>query len=106
MSKLYNTYASYERLMNLKVEEGDIYVNIVKSNPKLNCADLTIAQAQALIPDGPYCYSKEGTCPFWDKISHFPDQENGYCHFLKSGDFNDDGVGLLWDQCKACGVND
>lgn len=106
MSKFYNTYASYERLISLGVEEGDIHVNIVKSNPILNCADLTITQAQELIPDGPYCYSKGATCPFWDKISRFPDQENGYCHFLKSGDFNDDAAGHLWDQCKACEIND
>jgi hypothetical protein len=31
---------------------------------------------------------------------------NGYCHFMESGDFESEGLSLLWDMCKECGIND
>jgi hypothetical protein len=66
-------------------------------------------------------------CPYWDKLEGYDDQESGYCHYLGYGDMdinNDEnrmftnmktgeensatempfGVGLLWDQCKECGI--
>lgn len=66
-------------------------------------------------------------CPYWDQIEDRHHQENGYCHWLGYGDYeinHDDsreflnvktgevdtassmpfGVGLLWDQCKECGL--
>jgi hypothetical protein len=66
-------------------------------------------------------------CPYWDKLEGYNDQESGYCHYLGYGDMdinNDEnrvftdmrtgeessapempfGVGLLWDQCKECGI--
>ncbi len=68
------------------------------------------------IPKGIYCYTGIGwdserniyrikNCPYWsiDKNPHT--QENGYCSFLKQGDW-EVGFGLLWDQCKECGIND
>jgi len=81
------------------------------------------------IPPGPYCYYsyKGPTCPFWDKDDSKPYQENGYCHYLQRGDWenNDEKeyinvktgekqtanqiglpLSLLWDQCKECGIND
>ena len=79
------------------------------------------------IPKGSYCYNANGICPFWDKDNTKDEQENGYCHFLKRGDWdmNAEGGrmidvktgevieldyysigGLLWDQVKECGVND
>lgn len=82
---------------------------------------------QEHIPHGMYCYNSEGLCPFWDKELSKPHQENGYCHFLKKGDWdiNAEGGritdlktgetfeldyypfgGLLWDQVKECGVHD
>lgn len=72
-------------------------------------------------------------CPYWDRIDDLGDQECGYCHYLGYGDYdinNDEtreficttpgtgeklivkapdmpfGVGLLWDRCKECGIND
>lgn len=72
------------------------------------------------IPRGLYCYryrkfipSKDGSpplikvksCPYWDIVEGKPYQENGYCHYLKQGDTDFScGYGLLWDQCKECGV--
>jgi len=83
------------------------------------------------IPQGPYCYTltDDGyfVCPYWSIREDKPEQENGYCAFLKKGDWElykdteftdlktgevtkgEDmpfSPGLLWDQCKECGVND
>ena len=100
------------------------------------------------IPKGSYCYKfvkmtydKElklpvritKTCPYWRRIDHLHEQENGYCEYLKRGDYdrnNSDeifmeidpkdntvrkrwkakempiGVGLLWDKCKECGIKE
>ena len=79
------------------------------------------------IPKGFYCYNIT-CCPFWDMDKNKPEQENGYCHYLKRGDWDinpeiyegaifcygkgvkEDIEGLplslLWDQVKECGVND
>ena len=57
------------------------------------------------IPKGPYCYDENGVCPFWCIEPIHPTQENGYCSFLRLGDW-DLSLGLLWDQVKECGVND
>lgn len=87
------------------------------------------------IPKGDYCYfdRRSNPCPYWDIREDWPEQENGYCHFLGWGDMdknNDEsiilerldmetgevvertpasempfGISLLWDQCKECGVN-
>lgn len=71
------------------------------------------------IPEGPYCYTclsiehrsygpvmKIKQCPFWDRSRFMPHQENGYCHLLRRGDWNGNNLGLLWDQCKECGIKD
>jgi len=69
------------------------------------------------IPYGMYCYDLiEGTnkwgfpntknCPFWDRNPTKEEQNWGYCHYLKQGDWMDNSWGLLWDQCKICGIND
>jgi hypothetical protein len=31
---------------------------------------------------------------------------NGYCKFLRAGDWQKDGTFLLWEQLKECGVNE
>ena len=71
--------------------------------------ELTKKDAQKLIPHGDYCYVlKEGrrnACPFWDKFPNLPRQENGFCHYLKAGDFTEKPTFLLWDQVKECGIN-
>jgi len=88
---------------------------------------------KSVIPYGPYCYDKNGICPYWCKLEGFLEQENGYCEYLGYGDYQinekknlvnwkSDGmvfregkysghevgipVGLLWDQCKECEIND
>ena len=78
--------------------EKDTQVSVIQ-------ATLTKEQAESFIPQGMYCYD-EKICPFWDKIAKFPHQQNGYCHYLKQGDFTKPGHDLLWDQCKCCGVKD
>jgi len=64
-----------------------------------------------LIPEGMYCYSRDENnkvvaCPYWDLIEDQPDQMNGYCHYTETGDFDAEGLSLLWDMCKECDIND
>ncbi|GBG14870.1 urease accessory protein UreF [Novimethylophilus kurashikiensis] len=83
---------------------------------------IPIIKAETLIPVGQYCY-KQGTvrgwevgadgverqtglCPFWSLKSDAPGQCNGWCSYLKTGDMEEDGTTLLFDQCKECGVKD
>ncbi len=58
------------------------------------------------IPKGLYCYDENGTCPYWSFELDKPKQENGYCAYLKIGDWESDGIGLLWDQVKFCEINE
>jgi len=71
------------------------------------------------IPKGTYCYTpieapsvKNGfkykikKCPFWSSNPDKDKQENGYCSYLKYGDWESEGVSLLWDQIKSCNVNE
>lgn len=66
------------------------------------------------IPPGPYCYfgsrapgdKKYRPCPYWSIKEDLPPQENGYCKYLKVSDHDMDWIGLLWDQCKECGIKD
>ena len=57
------------------------------------------------IPKGIYCYDKNGLCPHWSLNESREKQNNGYCAFLKKGDWDMKGFSLLWDQCKECGIN-
>jgi hypothetical protein len=77
---------------------------------------------ESVIPEGCYCYwhikdsgrkTKEGLpilesdfCPYWDIDDSRPEQMNGYCWYMEIGDWEDGGGGLLWDQCKECGIKD
>ena len=51
------------------------------------------------IPKGAYCYDNNGDCSFWDMDESKPHQENGYCHYLKKGDWdiNSEG-GIIVDM--------
>lgn len=76
----------------------------------------TEEEANNVIPKNtPYCYTyigrtekgiKTKTCPFWNCNKDKPSQENGMCHLTNTNDWEDDGFGLLWDQCKECGINE
>jgi len=70
------------------------------------------------IPNGPYCYTpkrfpcKENNwiyeidiCPYWSINKTKPSQNNGYCQYMEEGDWEHDGLGLLWDQCKECDID-
>lgn len=68
------------------------------------------------IPQGLYCYRIVGVneatggikthpCPYWESRLDKPKQENGYCSFLEEGDWESEGLSLLWDQVKECGIN-
>lgn len=48
-------------------------------------------------------------CPFWSRDDDGVCMQDGYCSYLDKGDmdFDDEGCALLlWDMCKACGIND
>lgn len=71
---------------------------------------------EQVIPYGMYCYQSiscknaesftlNGLCPFWSIDKTKPSQNNGYCHHLKQGDWEVDGLSLIWDQVKECDVN-
>lgn len=99
---------SKKQLIEMGVQESSIHEQI--NIDGLTQCKLTEKQAHSLIPKNTmYCYKRlsDGKyiyCPFWDRIEQFPYQNNGYCHFLRKGD--DSLGGLLWDQCKECGVSD
>lgn len=57
------------------------------------------------IPQGVYCYDKNGICPYWSKRKDQPDHDNGYCSLMGKGDWEIDGLSLLWDAVKECNLN-
>ena len=68
---------------------------------------------KSVIPFGMYCYTPIGyydgkysvkLCPYWSLLEDKPQQENGYCSYMELGD-GEEGVFLLFDQCKECGIN-
>lgn len=58
------------------------------------------------VPEGLYCYDDKKVCKWWRINKNKPEQLNGYCELLKTGDWEMEHVGLLWDQCKECGIKD
>ena len=73
---------------------------------------------KSLIPKGDYCYTwievpsvkngfrgKVKCCPYWESRDDKPEQSNGYCKYLKLGDWMENGTSLLFDQVKECGEN-
>ena len=119
---IYYTYATKNELLEIGAKPDTIFEDISelsilmehKDAPKLNQVELTKEQCLKLIPKGEYCYGhnvlEDGFvarphCPFWDNMLEFPKHNNGYCHYLKKGDWQLQGFGLIWDSCKECGVN-
>lgn len=60
-----------------------------------------------------YCYSVKYVngkrivipCKHWVSNKNKHEQLSGYCKFLKTGDWMENGTFLLWDQCKECKVS-
>ena len=107
----YWLHVDKEALLKIGVDEDSIFEDIASPEyESLTQADLTYQQCEKLIPEGSYCYGSHNgvltPCPFHDMIPNFPKQENGYCHYLKGGDFQGGSLGLLWDSCKECGVKE
>ena len=108
---IYFLYATKQELLDIGVPEEDIYVDADAKPKEPISASLTKEQCLKLIPEGEYCYLRNEhgdfiRCPFWDMMPNIPRQSNGFCHFLKEGDFTSDGLSLLWDEVKSCGEND
>lgn len=70
-------------------------------------------------PEGQYCYKitkivydEKGCphihrrmCPFHVMRDDKPYQMNGYCSYLRLGDWMKNGTSLLFDQVKECDLN-
>jgi len=78
---------------------------------------IPVVRAESLIPFGPYCYTplqapsaengyvyRTRPCPFHRILPEHPDQLNGWCDYLKSGDMEESGTSLLFDSVKECGI--
>lgn len=59
----------------------------------------------SVIPRGYYCYDDKGKCPYWELHKDKPKGENGFCKYMGTGDWEEEGLSLLFDQCKGCNVN-
>lgn len=59
-----------------------------------------------------YCYKYDSnkelfeTCKWWVRNPNKPNQCNGYCRYLKQGDWEFEYASLLWDKCKECNVSE
>jgi len=73
----------------------------------------------SVIPEGYYCYTwieipnkennfkgKTKKCPYWELKKSRNPQDNGYCHFLKCGDWENTYTSLLWDEVKECQIKE
>lgn len=58
------------------------------------------------VPHGIYCYQGSAVCPFWALVPELPSGMNGYCSKMRSGDWESEGLSLIWDQVKECGIAD
>lgn len=96
-----------------------------KTDADVNAANARAEEAgenaENYIPKGCYCYTPVDMvedlatgmprmlikrCPFWAINPAHSSQMNGYCAYMGSGDWENDGTLLLWDQVKECGVNE
>jgi hypothetical protein len=90
-------------------------INWFLNNPKtpkwLSHIRLWFIKPENVIPDHLYCYSggrgtnKYKPCIFWYKDYNRTEMDSGYCALTRVADW-DYGCGLLWDQCKVCGINE
>ncbi|WP_264773031.1 hypothetical protein [Defluviimonas salinarum] len=87
-------------------------------DPDIAAADIAAARLGCSpdhIPEGPYCYSRVpagprgasriARCPYWTKVRALPEQLDGYCAYLREGDWGE-GLSHLFDQLKECGENE
>lgn len=82
---------------------GEIILNVERANGMA----AMLEKSTSVIPGGPYCHvGRSAICPYWAMDPTKEEQDNGYCAFMGKGDWQHDGIGLLWDQVKECGVKD
>ena len=58
-----------------------------------------------------YCYTRHKDksitpCKWWSLRRNKPTQDNGFCLYLNSGDWEYSYTSLLWDMCKECGIKE
>lgn len=96
-----------KRLIRQEIEEPEVEQGCGLHNSAKAMRKLRAEKGDSVIPSGGYCYDSKGTCPYWDKSEIHEEQNNGFCWFKGRGDWSDPlSCGLLWDQCKECGINE
>lgn len=97
--------------------QEDIDRNIYKLNPLFIEYKQIISEIHNKVKNHPevipkdtiYCYTGIGkttkVCPYWTQSPFDTDQNNGVCMFMNKFD-NSNTLGLLWDQCKICGIEE
>lgn len=63
-----------------------------------------LGRGDAHVPHGAYCYQGSTVCPYWALVPELPNGLNGYCSKMRSGDWEGEGLSLIWDQIKECGI--
>lgn len=100
------------------MQDNSENVKIIRVMTSEELKSLKIKKNKSMIPENPsYCYksieqSKENPmvfpitelCTYWRIASDKPKTLNGYCLFLKKGDWEEDGTMALFDQLKNCGI--
>ena len=93
--------------MNIKKRQIPLYIQVLNDKRFKNRHEQIRKELEKFIPKGDYCYVyKKYVCPFWSININKPHQMNGFCKFLQRGDWQDKGIGLIWDSCKECGIKE
>lgn len=77
------------------------------SNREIRASDAVaeaLSRSDDRVPRGSYCYRGSLQCPYWALIPELPTGLNGYCSKMRSGDWESEGLSLIWDQIKECGI--
>jgi len=66
---------------------------------------------ESVIPKGIYCYTydengKTIMCPYWSSRENEYGDLIGCCAYLDTDDEKEEGISLLFDQCKECSINE
>jgi len=78
----------------------DIHTTLGLHKSENDMRVLKAEKGDSVIPEGVYCIN----CPYLDRAENKENQDNGFCWFMEEGDWQIDGLSLLWDGCKECGI--
>jgi hypothetical protein len=61
---------------------------------------------ESVIPKGIYCHDEQNICPYWSSRKDEYGDLIGCCKYLDTDDEKEEGLSLLFEQCKMCGINE